>query len=61
MIVKSKNTLRNSYDQVLFLAGHEYHAKMSPKKVYVFNELHTETPLAHADFGKEFEVIDFFA
>ena len=30
MIVKAKNTLRNAYDQVLFIKGREYRTKQSP-------------------------------
>lgn len=61
MVVKALETLRNAYDQVLFLDGHEYHAKMSPTKVYVFNELHTESPFTVKNFREKFEMVDLYA
>ena len=60
MTVKAHETMRNAYDQVLFLAGSEYHAKMSPSKVYVFNELHTESPFTVKKFREKFEVTDLY-
>lgn len=60
MTVKALKTLKNAYDQVLFREGHEYKAKMSPKRVFILNELHTETLVRANRFGESFEVVDYF-
>lgn len=61
MILKANRTLKNSYDQVLFMEGREYHAKMSPKRIYIFNELHTETPFKPGKLIDDFEIVDMYA
>lgn len=60
MTVKALKTLKNAYDQVLFREGHEYQAKMSPNRVFILNELHTETLVRANRFSESFEVIDYF-
>ena len=60
MIVKAKETVLNAYDQALFMEGKEYKATDArhPKaKIYVFNELHTETPFTRSRLESRFEVV----
>ena len=44
MVFIAKSTLKNAYDQVLFRQGYKYYATgEDSKRIYLFNELHTET------------------
>lgn len=55
MKVKAKRTLKNAYDQVLFVEGRQYDATEEGKFVLIFNELHSETPVRIKNLEKDFE------
>ena len=56
MKVKAKQTLKNAYDQVLFVAGKQYEVEEEGKFVYIFNELHSETLVRMKNLEKDFEL-----
>lgn len=58
MKVIAKRTMKNAYDQTLFIAGKEYSvADEDDKRVYVLNELHTETLVRKAKVDDDFEML----
>ena len=58
MKVKAKQTLKNAYDQVLFMAGKTYNVTdTDDKRLWVFNELHSETPIRKSKLDRDFEVV----
>lgn len=58
MKLKAKRTLKNAYDQVLFVEGKLYEAEGDKKRVYILNELHSETVVRIANIDKDFERVD---
>jgi hypothetical protein len=55
MTVKAKQTSKNAYDQVLFIAGKQYEAEEKGNFILVLNELHLETPVRLTNLEKNFE------
>ena len=57
MKVTAKRTLRNGFDQVLFVAGKQYEAEEVNNRYYlILNELHSETLVRKTNLEKDFEV-----
>lgn len=57
--VKAINTLRNSYFQVLFMAGRIYSVvDEDEKRLYVLNELHTETVIRKNKLARDFVEVE---
>ena len=57
IICVALETLKNAYDQVLFLKGNKYIADKSGSRYFLFNELHTETPFNVRKFRTYFEIL----
>lgn len=57
MKVRAKQTAKNAYNQVLFLAGKTYDVvRTDMRHTYVLNELHTETPVDSRQFDRAFVI-----
>lgn len=57
MKVTAKQTLKNSYQQVLFIEGKTYEVSEIVKaRIFIPNEMHTETPFRAYEINKHFEV-----
>lgn len=56
MTVKAKRTLKNAYDQVLFVQGKQYEAEEEQKFICIINELHSETLVRMKNLEKDFEL-----
>lgn len=55
MKVIAKETLKNAYDQILFVAGRTYKVvDTDSKRAFILNELHSETPVRIRELEKDF-------
>ena len=53
----SKRTCKNAYDEVLFQEGKAYEiVDIDSKRIWVLNELHTETAFREARFAESFDI-----
>lgn len=58
MKVRAKETLKNSLGQVLFVAGRDYKAERECRRIWIINELHTETPCRESQLAHDFDIIE---
>ena len=53
----SKRTCKNAFGEILFREGKEYEiVDIDSKRIWVLNELHTETPYREAWFSENFDI-----
>ena len=60
MEVIAMDEARNAYGQVLFQKGKHYKvtSALTGSRIFVFNELHTESPFPRRRFHELFEIIE---
>ena len=57
IIVRAMETLKNAYDQVLFIKGNKYIADKSGSRYFIFNEMRVESPFTEKRLKTYFEIL----